>query len=77
MSAMTDTEQPRRNARYHTTKTAAERAEVSEVTVKKWCQDPDKRQRLGAWKPGKKWKIPFEHFEKLIAHAQATGGNIF
>lgn len=77
---MTTPQEPqaaRRNARYHTTATAAERAEVSEVTVKKWCQDEEKRQRLGAFKMGKEWKIPFDHFEKLIERAQATGGNIF
>lgn len=67
----------RRNARYHTTGTAAERLDKSEETVKKWCQDPEKRQRLGAFKMGKVWRIPYEHLERLIERAQATGGNLF
>lgn len=69
--------QTRPKARYHTTISAAERAERSEETVKKWCQDPEKRQRLGAFKMGKDWKIPFDHFEELIKRAQATGGSLF
>ena len=67
----------RPKARYHTTVSAGERAEKSEETVKKWCQDPNKRKRMGAFKMGGEWKIPYEHFERMIEHAQATGGSIF
>ncbi len=67
----------RPKARYHTPITAAARLERSKETVKKWCQDPVKRQRLGAYKQAGRWKIPFDHFEKIVAHAEATGGDIF
>lgn len=67
------TTETRPKARYHTAGTAAERMEVSTVTVKKWCQDPDKRQYLGAFKMGGEWKIPFDHLETLIERAQSTG----
>lgn len=69
----TSTQQPRRNARYHTVQTAAARLECSVETVKKWCQDPEKRQRLGAFKPDGHWRIPFTHFEQMIEQAQVTG----
>lgn len=69
--------QTRPKARYHTTDSAAARAEKSPETIKKWCQDPGKRSRLGAFKMGGEWKIPFDHFEQLVRRAQETGGNIF
>jgi hypothetical protein len=76
-SFMPEATMPRKKSRYHTIQSAAERLERSDSVVKKWCQDETKRQVLGAFKQGKVWKIPFDHLEKLIERAQATGGNIF
>lgn len=67
----------RPKARYHTTASAAERLQISEITVRKWCQDQAKRAILHAWKPDGHWKIPFDHFERMAERAEATGGSLF
>lgn len=76
METMTEPtkENGRRNSRYHSTSTAALRLDCSPETIKKWCQDPTKRARLGAFKPaGGDWKIPFDRFEEMARRAEETG----